>query len=119
MRLPPSINSPCWVEGEDVHALGAAGDPSAFLHALELAAARLFRLALHVVVVIITTPRTDEKGSGKQRRRACAYFGDGGDITRHRSGVDERRLGEPAISTVSNALHRGMAVSIDRHRPVE
>ena len=75
-----------------VHALGAAGDPSPLLHALELAAAGVLRLALHVVVVVVAAPGADEEGRRQQRRRAGANLLDGRDIVRERRRVDEDLL---------------------------
>lgn len=83
---------------KDVHSLGAAGDPSTLLHAVELAVAGVLGLALHVVIVVVAASCADEKGRRQQRRRAGADLLDGRDAVRERRGVDEDALGEPAVA---------------------
>jgi hypothetical protein len=45
----------------DVHAGGAAGDSTALLHAVELAAALALVLALHVIIVVVAASSANEE----------------------------------------------------------
>lgn len=82
------------IKKENVHALGAAGDPSALLEAVQLALARVLRLALHVVIVVVAASGADEEGRRQQGRGAGANLLDGGDAVGERRGVDEHLLVE-------------------------
>lgn len=95
--LPPHHPATIVENGKtvNVHAGGAAGDSTALLHAVELAAALALVLALHVVIVVVAASSADEEGRRQQRRGAGADLLDGRDILRQRCGIDEDRLVEP------------------------
>lgn len=72
----------------NVHAGGASRDPAALLQAVELAAARAVRLALHEVVIVFAAAGADEVGRRQQGRGAGADLLDLGDVVGERGRVD-------------------------------
>lgn len=67
---------------KNIHALGTASNPSSLLHALKFSSARVLRLALHVIIVVVAASGADEEGSRQKRCRARANFLDLRDIVR-------------------------------------
>lgn len=65
---------------KDVHARRTAGHLTAFLHAVQLAAAVGLGLAHHVVIVVGLAPGADEVRGGEQGGRAGAELLDLGDV---------------------------------------
>ena len=92
----PSLST--WILINHIHTSGAPCHPSAFLQTLKLALPRVLGLALHVVIVVVAAPRSDEEGSGHQRRRAGAELLDLRDRLRERSRIVEVVLVEPDCS---------------------
>ena len=62
-----------------IHAPRASGDPAALLQALELAPARVLRLALHVVVIVVLAAGADEERGREERGGAGTDLLDLGD----------------------------------------
>lgn len=92
--LPTDPNSHRIVSGSNIHAPRASSDPTTLLEAFELSPARVLRLALHVVIVVVAAPGADEVGGGIERRRGDAELLDLGDRLGEGSGVDQLRLVE-------------------------
>lgn len=78
-------------------AAGAARHPPTLLEALELALARVLVLALHVVIVVVLAPRTDEERGREQGGRAGADLFDFGDRVREGRRVVEDLLVEAGV----------------------
>lgn len=96
----------------NVHAGGATGDPSALLHALNLASAGVRGLALHVIIVVVAASGANEEGGREQRRRAGTDFLHGRDIFGERRGVDKDLLVKPILlSAIYRCRNRGAAAN--------
>jgi hypothetical protein len=91
-----------------VHAPRASGNPPALLQALELASARILRLALHKVVIVVLAARADEVGSRKKGGRRRADLLDLGDRVGEGGGVVEHLLVEAGGNVNSSAMEPGM-----------
>ena len=83
-----------------IHALGASRHPPALLHAVELAPAIGVGLALHVVVIVVAAPGTDEEGGREKRSRAGTDLLDLRDRVRKGGGVVVEMLVEPGHADV-------------------
>lgn len=71
---------------------GAASHSAAFLQTINFTIAVRLLLAHHVVVVVRKTPRTNEKGCGKQWGCCSANLLNGGNVVGKRSSVDVEKV---------------------------
>ena len=83
-----------------IHADGTPSDPPSLLQALKLTFPTSLMLAEHVVVVVCSTPVTNEEGCGHQWCRGGAYFGDWWDGFRQGRFVNQGGLVEAFVLIV-------------------
>ncbi len=106
----------------NAHTPGASCNPSTFRKALELALARVLRLALHVVIVVVAAPGADEKGRREEGRRADTELLDLGDRFGEGGGVVEDLLVEakqgceskPAVRNRSSEWRGCRSIELER-----
>lgn len=105
--MNPDRSKPKTREGRDVHAPRASGNPPALLQALELAPARIVRLALHKVVIVVLAAGADEEGGREEGSRRGADLLDLGDRVGEGGGVVEHLLVEAGGNVNSSAMQLG------------
>lgn len=105
--MNPDRFKPKTREGRDLHATRASGNPPALLQALELAPARIVRLALHKVVIVVLAAGADEEGGREEGGRRGADLLDLGDRVGEGGGVVEHLLVEAGGNVNSSAMQLG------------
>lgn len=85
---------------DNIHARRTPRDLPALPHAIQLSPAVRLSFALHVVIVVVLAPRTDEEAGAEQGSRRCADFLDLGDGVGEGSRVHKDLLVE-SVRTLS------------------
>ena len=83
-----------------LHALCTSCNPASLLHTIQLSPSRLLRLALHEIIIVRPTSRSDKETCGEQRRRTATNLLDLWDAIWEGGGIEENVL----IESVSTQL---------------